>query len=59
MSTYHILNGDCLADQWSHTNINSGFIVCRECLIEGAVKAKDLSSFWDLRAEFMSDIIQF
>lgn len=54
MKSYHILNGDCLADQLRLTNINQDFIVCRECLIEGNVQASNLSEFWQTRAEFIS-----
>jgi hypothetical protein len=55
MTTYHILNGDCLADQLRQTKINQDFIVCRECLIEGNVYADNLTNFWTIRAKFIAD----
>jgi hypothetical protein len=55
MATYHILNGDCLAEQLSQTTINQDFIVCRECLIDGNVKADNLDDFWKVRADFIVD----
>ena len=50
---YHILNGDCLADQLRGTAIEGEFIICRECLIEGPVLADDLEDFWSIRADFI------
>lgn len=55
MTTYHILNGDCLADQLSQTKINQDFIVCRECLIDGNLNAENMDDFWKIRAKFISD----
>lgn len=54
MKKYHILNGDCLAEQLKATKINQDFIICRECLIDGNVSANDLSEFWKVRGEFIS-----
>ena len=55
MTTYHILNGDCLADQLRQTKINQDFIVCRECFIEGNLYADNITNFWSIRAEFIAD----
>lgn len=55
MKTYHILNGDCLAEQLKATKINQDFIICRECMIDGNVSADNLSAFWEVRAKFISD----
>lgn len=55
MATYHILNGDCLADQLKQTNIKQGYIICRECLIDGNLQADNLSEFWAIRAKFIAD----
>ncbi|MDI9337437.1 MAG: DUF1835 domain-containing protein [Alphaproteobacteria bacterium] len=55
MQTYHILNGDCLAEQLQQTNINKDFIVCRECLIEGDVFAENITEFWKTRAKYMAN----
>lgn len=54
MKTYHILNGDCLADQLSQTKINQDFIVCRECLIDGHLYADNIADFWTVRAKFIA-----
>jgi hypothetical protein len=56
MKTFHILNGDCLAEQLKVTKINQDFIICRECLIDGNVSADNLSEFWKVRAKFISEI---
>jgi hypothetical protein len=55
MTTYHILNGDCLADQLRKTNTNHDFMVCRECLIDGNLNAASLSDFWTIRAKYFAD----
>ena len=55
MTTFHVLNGDCLAEQLRQTKINQDFIVCRECLIEGDIFANNLSEFWSIRAKFIAE----
>ena len=55
MKTYHILNGDCLAHQLSQTSITKNLIICRECLVEGKVEALDLSEFWEIRENHISE----
>ena len=55
MKTYHILNGDGLADQLRQTKINQDFIVCRECLIEGDVSFNSIADFWETRAKFIAE----
>lgn len=55
MAIYYVLNGDCLAEQLRKTTINQDFIVCRECLIDGIVKADNLDDFWKIRAKFIVD----
>ena len=55
MAPIHILNGDCLADQLKQTQINQNFIVCRECLIDGDVKAENITEFCKIRARFIAD----
>lgn len=55
MTTYHILNGDCLAVQLRQTKINQDFIVCRECLIDGNLHADNIADFWTIRAKFIAD----
>lgn len=55
MTTYHILNGDCLADQLRQTPINQDFIICRECLIDGNLYADNIADFWKIRAKFIAE----
>lgn len=52
---YHILNGDCLAEQLNQTSIQGQQIVCAECLVEGDVSGDPLSEFWETRAKFISE----
>lgn len=52
---YHILNGDCLAEQLGQTSISGQRIVCAECLIDGDVSGDTLPEFWETRAKFISD----
>lgn len=58
MKTYHVLNGDCLAQQLVKTTINQDFIICRECLIDGDLKANNIDDFWKLRAKFIASDYQ-
>jgi hypothetical protein len=51
----HILPGDALAIQFKSVGLDREIIVCRECLIEGDVKADDLKEFFNRRADFISD----
>lgn len=50
----HVLPGDALVENFENANIEADeTIVCRECLIEGAVESVDLDGFWKVRAEFI------
>ena len=51
----HVLAGDALAGDFKNCAIEGEIIVCRECLVEGAVKAESLEDFWQIRAGFISD----
>ena len=51
---YHILNGDALKEQFP-PEINGDQIIFRECLVDGPVKATDLTAFFELRAEFIEN----
>lgn len=53
-STYHILNGDALADRFP-SEITGEIIVIRECLIEGPFRAKSLDELIDLRSDFLKN----
>lgn len=52
---YHILNGDSLAAQLNHSEINGEFIVCREALIDGPLLGDTLPTFFTKRARYISD----
>jgi hypothetical protein len=54
MTTFHVLNGDCLAEQLRQTKLNNNHIICRECLIDGEVFASNLTDFWKIRAKFIT-----
>ncbi len=54
MATFHILNGDCLAENLKRTSVNQNFIVFRECLIDGPVNADSIADFWAVRADYMA-----
>ncbi len=47
---YHVLAGDALAADFRETAIGGEIIVCRECLIEGDLRAGSLKDFWKVRA---------
>jgi len=47
----HVLNGDALRDKF---RLDGQVIVCRECLIEGPVRADSLEQFWNVRAAFLT-----
>ncbi len=58
MATYHILNGDSLAEQLKQTRHDQNHIVCRECLIEGDLNAANDADFWAVRAKFIANTYQ-
>jgi len=45
--------GDSLTERFKQTGIEGEIAVCRECLIEGDVKADTLEEFWTVRASFL------
>ena len=51
----HVLPGDALAENFKKTGLDGAIVVCRECLIEGAVEAENLEEFWQTRAEFIGE----
>ena len=51
----HVLPGDALAEDFRRTGIDGAIVVCRECLVDGAVRAADLEEFWRTRAEFIGE----
>jgi hypothetical protein len=52
----HVLAGDALAENFNKTGIDGEVVVCRECLIEGDVKAENLNDFWEIRADFIVSV---
>ncbi|MEM7369762.1 MAG: DUF1835 domain-containing protein [Bacteroidota bacterium] len=50
--TYHILNGDALKQQFP-SELAGEVLVCKECLIDGPVKADSLQAFYQLRMAFL------
>lgn len=51
---YHILNGDALKTQFPK-NIQGEILVTRECLVDGNVSGDNLSEFFKIRAQFISN----
>jgi hypothetical protein len=51
----HVLPGDAIAENFSKTGIEGTIVVCRECLVEGGVKAENLEEFWNARARFIGE----
>ncbi len=51
----HVLAGDALAENFKNGAIDGEIIVCRECLVEGNLKAASLEDFWETRAEFITE----
>ncbi len=49
--TYHILNGDALAETFKKADITGELIITREALIDGNLDGDSLSEFWQNRAE--------
>jgi hypothetical protein len=49
----HVLPGDALAEKFNKTGLNGEIAICRECLIEGDVKAENINDFWETRANFI------
>lgn len=49
---YQVLNGDGLAGNF---NLEGEKVICRECLIDGNIKAKNLNELWKVRAEFVKN----
>ena len=50
---YHILNGDCLKETLK--NEYSNLLVMREALVQGPIEEKDETSFFEKRANFISE----
>ncbi|MEY8758239.1 DUF1835 domain-containing protein [Chryseobacterium tongliaoense] len=53
--TFHITNGDYLAEDLKKTSIAGEIIVCREALISGPLQSDSIDHFWEIRSEFVSE----
>ena len=51
--TFHILNGDALLQQLP-SGLSGEKIVCRECFVDGPVKANHLEQLFEQRARFLA-----
>lgn len=51
--TYHVLNGDCLADLFPDAEISGELIICREGLIDGPLSGDTFPAFWNTRARYL------
>jgi hypothetical protein len=51
----HVLAGDALAHDFNNSGIEGERVVCRECLVEGDVRAVNLEDFWKVRAGFIKN----
>ncbi len=49
----HVMPGDSLTERFKQTGIEGEIAVCRECLIDGDVKAETLDEFWAVRGSFL------
>ncbi len=56
--TYHILNGDVLADKFPADEIPGEPVVIREAFVEGPLALEFSNEYWDKRAEFISGAYQ-
>lgn len=50
--TYHILNGDALADRFPQ-EIQGNKIIMRECLVDGPIKAASFEEFLKIRSAYL------
>lgn len=53
----HFLNGDALMEQFPKTILGKK-LICRECLVEGPVKEKELTTFFIARAKYLNNHYQ-
>jgi len=52
----HVLAGDALAGNFKNLGLEGEIVVCRECLVEGDVRAENLEDFWKVRAGFIKSV---
>lgn len=51
----HVLNGDALFPTWTEAGLSGVAWVCRECLMEGPVRAESEPARWELRANWLGN----
>ncbi len=49
----HVLPGDSLVEMFGKIGLEGDVVVCRECFIDGDLKAESLEEFWQIREEFL------
>ena len=52
---FHVLPGDAVVDTFRESGVDGEIVVCRECLIDGPVKADTLDEFWAIRERFLEE----
>ena len=57
--TYHILNGDALAEQFPVHKIPGQIIVIREAFVEGPLSNQFSADFWEKRLQFVAAAFGF
>jgi hypothetical protein len=58
--TYHVLNGDSLAETFRGSGIEGEIIICREGLIDGSLHGDNLEEFWRARANYVGvDFVEY
>jgi hypothetical protein len=53
MKKMHVLPGDATAEDFRNSGIEGETVICRECLVEGDVRAENPEDFWAVRAGFI------
>ncbi len=54
--TYHLLNGDALAETFRRSGIEGEVLICRECLVDGPVQADNEMDFFRNRSLFLTGV---
>ncbi|HEY0059022.1 MAG TPA: hypothetical protein VGB56_07785, partial [Flavisolibacter sp.] len=51
--TYHVLDGDALAERFSALQLPGDMVIVRECMIEGDLSGGNLEEFYQRRAAYL------
>ena len=54
----HVLPGDALAEDFKKNGIEGEIVVCRECLIDGEIKARILEDFWRVESRIYQSCLR-